>query len=108
MKGAFAAAILRSASKISLSPAIFAGSVCGPISTKSSFDSKTLRHELLFRCLIVDEHDIRIAATADIERLPGPKREHLHGDAGLRGEARKEVAKQPGLLGRRGRGDGDG
>jgi hypothetical protein len=34
------------------------------------FHAKALRHELLFRSLIVDEHDIRIAATAHVERLP--------------------------------------
>ena len=50
---------------------------------------------------------IHIAATAHIERLPRTKRDDVNADARLRGEAQKDVAKQPGLLGRRGRGDGN-
>ena len=49
------------------------------------------------------EYDVRIAASAGIERLAGALRDNLHVDSGLFLEQRQDVAKQTGILGRRGR-----
>ena len=56
---------------------------------------------------IVHEHDVRVAAPADVEGLAGAERHDLHRDAGIGSEERQEMAEQARLLGRGRRGDGD-
>src|SRR5947199_201675 len=49
---------------------------------------------------VMDEHDVAIAALADLQRLPGAERDDADLDAGRRGEGRQQMAEQAGLLGR--------
>ncbi len=111
--GACAASIFFSATTMSLPPPIFAGSLFGPISTKSLYITGkrltpcALGEEFLLGGARVHEHDVGVAAPREVERLPGAERHDAHLDAGLLLEDRQQIAEQARLLGRRRRRDGD-
>ena len=69
--------------------------------------AEALGEEFLLLRLGVDEHHVGVAAPRGVERLAGALRDHLHVDAGLGLEDRQEIAEQPGILRRGGRGDHD-
>jgi hypothetical protein len=70
-------------------------------------DARAFGDELVLGGTIVHEHDVRVAAAADVERLAGADRDDLHGDAGLARERGKQVPEQARLLGRGRRRDDD-
>lgn len=92
-------------------PLTSAGSLFGPISTKSLYiTSKRItpsREELFLLRSGVYEHHVRVAASRGIERLPGALRDRLHVDSRFPLEDRQEVAERAGVLCRRGRGHND-
>jgi hypothetical protein len=55
----------------------------------------------------VDEHHVGIAAPRGVERLAGALRDHLDVDIGFGLEQRQQIAEQPGILRRGGRGHHD-
>ena len=61
--------------------------------------------EFLLERASVHEHDIRIAAAADVERLPGSDRNHAHLNGSLLRERWQQMLEQAGLLSGCGRGD---
>ena len=65
-------------------------------------------HELVLGRPVMHEHDIRIAASPDIERLSRADGDDFHLDSARLGEAGQKIAEQAGLLSRGGRGDRDG
>ena len=98
---------------MSLPPAIFAGSLFGPISTKSlyitgkRFTPQPSATNFSSAARVVDEHDVGVAAAREVERLARAQRDHAHLDAGVLLEHRQQVAEQARLLGRRRRRDDD-
>jgi len=70
-------------------------------------DAETLCKEGLFRGLVMNEDHVGIATPANIQRLTGPDRYHVHVDSGFGGELREKIAEQARSLGRGRRGDGD-
>ena len=98
---------------MSLPPATFAGSLFGPISTKSLYITgrrltpKPSATNFSSAACVVHEHDVGIAAPRQVERLAGAERDDAHLDAGVLLERRQQVPEQAGLLGRRGRGHDD-
>ena len=111
--GACAAWIFFSASRMSLPPAIFAGSLFGPISTKSLYiTGKRLTpwpsaRNFSSAAFAWTNDDVGVAAAREVERLTGAERHDAHLDAGLLLEDGQDVAEQARLLGRRRRGNGD-
>ena len=59
------------------------------------------------RRLVVDEHDVGIAAATDVERLARTDGDDAHVDARVLLERRQQLREQAGLLGRRRRRDDD-
>jgi len=74
---------------------------------REALHALTLGKEFFFRRLGVHEHDVGIAASACVERLPSALRHHLHHDAGLLFEQRQQVFEEAGILRRSGRGHYD-
>jgi hypothetical protein len=68
-----------------------------------ALDAKPFGDEFLFRRLVMDEHNVGIAAPPDIERLSGADGNDFHLDPGCRSEPPQDVAEQSGLFGRGGR-----
>ena len=108
-EGAPLSLIALSAATMSFVPLMPAGSLFGPIRTKSLYITGIALHaeafgqEFFLRRLGVHEHHVGIAAPAGVERLTGALRDHLHVDAGLGLEQRQDVAEQAGILRRGGR-----
>ena len=72
-----------------------------------AFDALPFGQEFLLGGAGVHEHDVGVAAPADIERLAGAQRDDANLDAGLLLVDRQQIAEQSRLLGRGRRGDGD-
>ena len=93
--GACAASIFVSATTMSLPPPTLAGSLFGPISTKSLYITGkrltpcALGEKFLLGGARVDEDDVGVAAPRDVERLPGAERDDVDLDARLRLEDRQ-------------------
>jgi hypothetical protein len=66
------------------------------------------RDELELGLAVVNEHHVGIAAAGGIQRLTRAQRDHLHGDARARLEARQQVLEETRVLGGRGRRHHDG
>ena len=98
---------------MSCRPRSWPGSDFGPISTKSlyitgkRFTPWPSARNFSSGGLRVHEHHVGVAAPREVERLAGAERDHAHLDAGLLLESGQDVAEQPRLLGRGGRGDDD-
>ena len=84
MNGAPLLLIVLSAAPTSFMPLMPAGSLFGPISTKSLYITGIALHafafgeEFLFRRFGVHEHDVGVAAPAGVERLAGALRDDFH------------------------------
>src|SRR4029079_13006872 len=72
-----------------------------------ALDAVALGQPFLLGRLVVHEHDVGIAALADVERLAGADGDDAHGDTRVLLEFRQQVLEQPRLLGRRRRRDVD-
>ena len=112
-KGASAAAILASAAAASSAPAIPAGSPCGAhhdevvVHQVEARAAVARRNERLFGGLVVHQEEVGIAVPRKPQRLAGADRDDAHLDPGLGLEQRQQTVEEAGVLGGRGRGDGD-
>ena len=66
-----------------------------------------LRNEGLFGGLVVHQEEVGIAVPRKPERLAGADRDDAHLDPGLGLEQRQQTVEEAGVLGGRGRGDGN-
>jgi hypothetical protein len=76
--------------------------------TSRRFTPNPFGYERLLGALVMHEHDVGVAATADVERLPGAEPYDPDSNAGPLREAGEEMAEEARLLRRGGRGNRDG
>ena len=69
--------------------------------------AESLGEEFFFLRFSMDEDHVGIATPSGVERLAGALRNHLYFNPGLGLEDRQQIAEQPGVLRRGGRGHND-